>query len=140
MMHPTNVSALFIAAIAAWIFGAIYYTVLGKAWIAARGETMESLKAKMVGKSGLAKAAPFIISFIAEIVMAGAMQGILFHSGMNTVRQGIISGALVWLGFIVTTIGVNNAYQGHSLKHTVIDLAHWLGVAIIIGGIIGWFA
>ena len=72
MLQPTNVTSMLIAAIAAWIFGAIYYTVFSKAWIAARGETMESMKAKMAGKSGLAKAAPFIISFIAEILMAGA--------------------------------------------------------------------
>ena len=140
MLQPTNVTSMLIAAIAAWIFGAIYYTVFSKAWIAARGETMESMKAKMAGKSGLAKAAPFIISFIAEILMAGALQGILFHSAMNTVRQGIIAGALIWLGFVVTTLGVNNAYQGHTLKHTAIDLGHWLGVLIIIGAIIGWGA
>ena len=140
MMRPTNLTALLVAAVAAWVFGAIYYTVLSKAGIAARGETMESLKAKMAGKSGLAKGAPFIISFIAEIVMAGALQGILFHSGMNSVRQGIISGALLWLGFVVTTIGVNNAYQGNTLKHTAIDLGHWLGALIIIGAIVGWFA
>src|SRR6185312_13691257 len=46
MMQPTNVTALLIAAVAAWIFGAIYYTIFSKVWIAARGETMESLKAK----------------------------------------------------------------------------------------------
>ena len=140
MMQPNNITAVLIAAVAAWIFGAIYYTVFSKAWIAARGETMESLKAKMEGKSGLAKVAPFIISFIAEIVMASALQGILFHSGMNSVRQGIIAGALIWLGFVLTTLGVNNAYQGNTLKHTAIDLAHWLGVLVIIGAIIGYGA
>ena len=42
-MHFLNVNILAIAAAAvvAWIFGAIYYGVLGKAWIAALGETMD---------------------------------------------------------------------------------------------------
>lgn len=137
MMQPTNMIAVLAAAVAAWIFGAVYYTLLSKTWIAARGETIETLKAKMAGKSSVAKAAPFVISFIAEIVMASALQGILFHSAMNTMRQGIIAGALIWLGFILTTIGVNNAYQGAKCKLTLIDLGHWLGVMLIIGAVIG---
>jgi len=137
MMQPTNMIAVLIAAVAAWIFGAIYYSILGKAWLAAQGETPESMKAKNANKSGIAKAAPFIISFVAEIVMAAALQGILFHSAMDTMRQGIIAGALTWLGFIVTTLAVNNAYPGRKFMLTVIDAGHWLGVMLIIGAVIG---
>jgi hypothetical protein len=138
MMQPTNIASLFVAAVAAWIFGAIYYSLLGKAWLAAQGETPETMKAKNAGRSGVAKAAPFVISFIAELVMAGALQGILFHSGMHTVRAGVISGALCWLGFVFTTILVNNAYPGRRFMLTVIDSGHWLIVLVIIGGIVGW--
>jgi hypothetical protein len=137
MMQPTNLTAVLVAAVAAWLFGGIYYGTLGKAWLAAQGETMETMKAKNAGKSGIAKAAPFIISFVAEIVMAAALQGILFHSGMNTLRQGIIAGALCWLGFIATTVTVNNAYPGRKFMLTVIDAGHWLGVMLIIGAAIG---
>ena len=136
-MQPTNMTAVLIAAIAAWIFGAIYYSILGKAWLAAQGETPESVKAKNAGKSGGAKAAPFIISFVAEIVMAAALQGILFHSAMDTMRQGIIAGALTWLGFIATTVVVNNAYPGRKFMLAIIDAGHWLGVMLIIGAVIG---
>jgi len=136
-MQPTNMTAVLIAAVAAWIFGAVYYGLLGKAWLAAQGETPETMKAKNAGKSGIAKAAPFIISFIAEIVMAAALQGILFHSAMNTMRQGIIAGALCWLGFVATTVLVNNAYPGRKFMLTVIDAGHWLGVLLIIGAVIG---
>lgn len=140
MMQPTNWTALLAAAIAAWVFGAIYYSLLGRAWLAAQGETPESMKAKNAGKPALAKVAPFIISFVAEIVMAGAMQGVLFHSGMHTARAGMISGALCWLGFVFTTILVNNAYPGRRFMLTVIDSGHWLGVLLIIGGIVGWMS
>lgn len=140
MMQPTSWTAVLIAAAAAWIFGAIYYSTLGKAWLAAQGETPETMKAKNAGKSGLAKAAPFIISFVAEILMAGAMQGVLFHSGMHGVRSGMISGALIWLGFVFTTILVNNAYPGRRFMLTVIDSGHWLGVLLIVGAVIGYFS
>jgi hypothetical protein len=138
MMQPHSWAALLIAAAAAWIFGGIYYGVLGKAWIAAQGKTMDALKVESAGKSTAAKSAPFVISFVAEVVMAAVLSGILFHSGMTTVRAGMISGALCWLGFVLTTIVVNNAYAFRSLKLTAIDAGHWLGVLIIIGAIVGW--
>jgi hypothetical protein len=137
MLQPTNMTAVLMAAVAAWIFGAIYYSLLGKAWLAAQGETSESMRAKNAGKSGIARIAPFIISFAAEIVMAAGLQGILFHSAMDTMRQGIIAGALTWLGFIATTVAVNNAYPGRRFMLTVIDAGHWLGVMLIIGAVIG---
>ena len=138
MMQPQNWTAIIVAAVAAWVFGAVYYGILGKTWIAAQGETMDSLKARNAGKSAAAKAAPFIISFIAEIVMAAALSGILFHSAMAGPRQGAITGALIWLGFVVTTILVNNAYAFRSLRLTAIDAGHWLGALIIIGAVVGW--
>ena len=140
MMQPQNWMAIIAAAAAAWMFGALYYGLLGKFWVAAQGETMESLKAKNAGKSSAAKAAPFVISFIAEIMMATALSGILFHSAMAGPRQGAIAGALIWLGFVLTTILVNNAYSFRSPKLTAIDAGHWLGALVIIGAVVGWLA
>ena len=127
-----------IAAIAAWIFGAAYYSVLCRAWVAAQGKTMEQMKADNAGKSITAKATPFILSFVAEIVMAIAMSGILFHIGIYGLGAGLFSGLMIWLGFVLTTIAVNNAYAFRSMTLTAIDAGHWLGVLLIIGGVLGW--
>ncbi len=78
---------------AAWLFGGVYYTSLSKHWLAAQGKTMEQCQAEQAGKSGAAKAAPFILVFVGELIMAWAMYGILFHMGMFTLRAGAISGA-----------------------------------------------
>jgi hypothetical protein len=107
--------------------------------VAALGETMDSLRAKNAGKAGLAKASPFILSFVAEIIMAYVLYGLLFHLGMWTVRAGMISGAICWFGFVLTTIATNNAYPGRKTMLTVIDAGHWLGVLLIIGAILGGF-
>jgi hypothetical protein len=134
-----NYVAIIAAAVAAWIFGAVYYGVLGRAWIAALGKTKESLSQENAGKSKAAAAAPFILSFIAELVMAYVLYGILFHLGAFTVRAGIISGAFCWFGFTLTAILVNNAFAGRKAMLTVIDGGHWLGVLVIMGAIIGGF-
>jgi len=130
---------IILAAIAAWTFGAIYYGLLGRAWIAAQGKTMDQVKSENAGKSTAAKTAPFVLSFIAEIGMAAILSGILFHIGIYTVRAGAFSGFMCWLGFVLTTIVVNNAYTFRSIRLTTIDAAHWLGVLLIIGAILGGY-
>ncbi len=137
-MANINHLAIVAAAVAAWMFGAIYYGILGKVWLAAQGKTMESCKVENAGKSALAKAFPFILSFVAELVMAWALYGILLHMGLLTVRGGIIAAALCWLGFVLTTIAVNNAYSMRKPMLTLIDSGHWLGALLVIGAIVGW--
>jgi hypothetical protein len=132
-----NILSVLTAAVVAWLFGAVYYTTLGKRWIAAQGKTLEQLKSENAGKSGAAKAVPFVLSFVAELVMGVVIYGVLTHSGLWSLRAGIITGAFCWLGFVLTTIAVSNAYSGRKAMLTVIDSAHWLGVLVIIGGIVG---
>jgi hypothetical protein len=133
-----NFLSIFIAAVAAWIFGAIYYTTLGKAWLAAQTTTEEMHKAAFAGKSTAAKAAPFVLSFIGALIMGVVLYGILTHMGLFTLRAGIISGAFCWFGFVLTTVVINNAYSGRTAMLSFIDGTHWLGVLVIIGGVIGW--
>ena len=67
MGHHINYLSVFSAAIAAWIFGAIFYTTLGKIWMRAQGKTEESCKAEFAAKSGIAKFAPFVLSFVGAL-------------------------------------------------------------------------
>jgi hypothetical protein len=75
---------------------------------------------------------------VAELIMGVTIYGILTHSGLWSLRAGIITGAFCWIGFVLTTLAVNNAYAGRKVMLTVIDAAHWLAVLVIIGGIIGF--
>lgn len=134
-----NIVSILVAAVAAWIFGGIYYTSLGKWWMAAQGKTVEQCKAEQASKSAVAMAAPFVLVFLAEIIMAWVLYGILVHLNMFTVRAGLISGALCWLGFVVTTIASNNAFSNRKAMLSVIDSVAWLGALLIIGAILGGF-
>jgi len=138
MMHPTSYTGILLAAVAAWIFGAIYYTALGKPWLAAQGKTMEQCKAEQAGKSKLTMYLPFLLSFVGAVLMGVTLYGILTHIGAFTARAGAISGAFCWLGFVLTTVAINNAYQGRRWSLTAIDAIHWLFVLIIVGAIVGW--
>jgi uncharacterized protein DUF1761 len=132
-----NFLSILIAAVAAWIFGGIYYTTLSKPWLAAQGKTLEQCKAEQAGKSGATKAAPFILVFVGEFIMAWVLYGILIHLNMFTIRAGIISGAFCWFGFVLPTVAGNYAFHGRKPMLTVIDSAAWLGALVIIGAILG---
>ena len=71
--------------------------------------------------------------------MGWVLAGMLGHfgAGQVTVRNGIVSALFLWLGFVVTTLAVNNAYAQRKPALTVIDGLHWLGVLVVQGAIIG---
>jgi Protein of unknown function (DUF1761) len=134
-----NLVSILVAAVAAWIFGGIYYTALSKPWMAAQGRTLEQFKAEQDAKSILAKGAPFVVVFISEIIIGWTLYGILLHMNLFSVRAGVISAALCWFGFVLTTIATNNAFSGRRPMLTAIDGVGWLGAFLIIGAVVGGF-
>jgi hypothetical protein len=123
-----NYIAILVAAVAAFAWGAAYYMTLSRQWLAAVGRTEPN-------KSPT----PFILSFVALLVMAFVLSGAIAHLGPGqvTVKNGIISGLILWAGFVLTTVFVNNAYPGRKYMLSIIDSIHWLGVLVIQGAVIG---
>ncbi len=123
-----NYYAIPLAAIAAFAWGAAYYMTLSKPWLAAvgRGEPNKS-------------PTPFILSFVALLVMAFVLSGAIAHLGpwQTTAKNGVVSGVILWAGFVLTTVSVNNAYAGRKVMLSIIDCIHWLGVLVIQGAVIG---
>jgi hypothetical protein len=131
-----NYLAVLAAAVAAWVLGAVWYQVLSTQWLAALGKT----KADLMGPGGKPNSyVPFVLVFVAELIMAWMLAGILGHLGAVTVKNGVISGASCWFGFVLTTVAANNAFGGRKVMLTAIDAGHWLAVLILMGAIVGAF-
>lgn len=129
-----NYWAVLVAAAAAWGFGALWYTALAKPWMAAHGFTSEQIRAHH-GK-GTAPW-PLIVSFVADFIMAWMLAGVLGHLGAVTLTNGVISAAFLWLGFVITTLAVNNMFGLRSHWLIAIDGGHWLGALLLMGATIG---
>lgn len=131
-----NVLAIVVAAVAGFAFGSVYYMALSARWLEAVEKTREQLM-----PSGKPKPGPFIVSAVALVIMAWVLAGTLGHLGPGqvTLKNGIISALFLWVGFVATTLAVNNGYAGRKVSLTVIDGVHWLGVLVIQGAIIGAF-
>jgi hypothetical protein len=131
-----NYLAVLVAAIAAWVLGAVWYMALSQPWLAAQGKTKADMKPPT---SKAAAVGPFVLVFVAELIMAWMLAGILGHLAGITVKNGVISGAACWFGFVLTTIATNYAFHGRKVMLTVIDAGHWLAVLVVMGAIIGAF-
>ena len=131
-----NILAIAVAAAVGFAFGSAYYMALSARWLEAVEKTREQLM-----PSGKPKPGPFIVSAVALVVMAWVLAGTLGHLGPGqvTLKNGIISALFIWVGFVATTLAVNNGYAGRRISLTVIDGLHWLGVLVIQGAIIGAF-
>ncbi len=128
--------AIVLAAVVSFMFGWLWYGVLfPRQWMAAVGKAEADIK----GEGGPSPT-PFVISFIALLVMAWVLAGVIHHLGPGevTLKNGAISGASLWLGFVATTLVVNHTFQGVKPALTVLDGGHWLGVLLLQGAVLGW--
>jgi hypothetical protein len=129
-----NYIAIVIAAVAGFGVGALWYTLLfQKPWMAAMGIDEEKMRA------GGPDATPFIVAAVGQLVMAFVFSAFLHSLGAATLGGGLAVGFFAWLGFVITSMAVNNGFGGRNMMVTVIDGGHWLTVLLVMGLIIGAF-
>lgn len=120
--------AVIAAAAASWVFGAIWYMVLAKPWVAASGVEVDE-----DGRPKDTSPVPFILSAIAMIVVAGMMRHIFSVSEITELGKGLLAGLGIGAFFISPWTMINNAYGGRPFTLTLIDG----GYAVFGCGIIG---
>ena len=99
-MEYLNVIA---AGVATWIFGAVWYMSISKAWMDASDLTEETIDNK--------NPLPYIVSLVGAIVVAGMMRHVLAGAGVDSVGKGLLTG--LGLGaFIVSPWIINNVLYG----------------------------
>lgn len=129
-----NYVSVFLAAIVSFVFGGVWYTVFSRQWMEAVGMAPDR---PQVDRGGLGL---YVLAFVAQLVMAWMLAGVLVHLSLAPgIRVGMVSAALIWLGFVMPTMLVNYAFHGAKRELSLIDGGHWLGVLLIQGAIIGWW-
>lgn len=120
------------AAVNAFVWTVAYYVVLFKNWREAAGWSSGEVR----GRTSLAT---YVVTFIGLLIMAWVFAALLSHLGpghMNA-KSGAIYAALIWLGFVVPIMAINNVIGGRKYMLSVIDGINWLGVLLIEGAFIG---
>ena len=130
--------AIVIAAIVAWLAGAVWYMALGKPWMAALGRTPGRDGGRESGAGRVSAVRLCVRGRTGDGLDAGrAFCCISARAFRLTIRSGIITGAFCWFGFVITTMLVNNSFARRDWRLLLIDGGHWLIVLLLMGAVIG---
>ena len=132
MQHA--IIAILAAGVAGWIWGAIWYGVLGKPYQRALGLNPDDCKGKKM------PIAPMVAAFAAALVMSAVLYQLLTNLGVMGVRDSMVTGLTVGVGFVLTTVLVNNMFQQKNPALTVIDGAHWVLALMVEAAVISLLA
>jgi hypothetical protein len=129
-----NYWAVLVAGALGFGLGGVWYRLLAEPWKAAHNFTTEQIRAHH-GKG--AAPTPLIIAFVADLIMAWMLAGLMGHLGAITLKNGLIAAFFVWFGFVITAVAVNNTFGMRSPKLILIDGGHWLAALLLMGAVIG---
>ncbi len=93
-----NWVAILVAAIASFIFEALWFSVFMNEWLTGIGRTREWL----VG-TGLNPAVQYATAIICSIIVAAVLSICIQATGKQTARRGILCAVVIWFGFIATS-------------------------------------
>ena len=127
--------AVLVAAAGAYAFGAFWYMVNSKAWLAAAGVECDENGRPKNGNSPM----PFIISAIAMIVVSGMMRHVFAMSDIVDPDKGALAGFGIGAFIVLPWIVVNYAYSMRPRTLSVIDGAYAVIGCTIIGTILTLF-
>lgn len=132
---PGSLLPTFVAALAAWLLGALWYSpvLFAKQWMAANGLGMDDV-AKMQ------KDAPttYAISFVSMLLMAHVFAWLVHLTGAVGWQYGLHLGFLLWAGFAFTLGLIAHVYlRNRKFAALVIDSGYQLAYLLIMGAILG---
>lgn len=123
------------AAIGAFAFGAVWYMSMSTSWIAAAGIPVDA-NGKPQGNGSMM---PFVVGFLAMVLVAGMMRHLLGASGVATVTGGAIAGFGIGAFLITPWVAMNYAFAMRKPGLTVIDGVNSVVGCTIIGAVLNAF-
>lgn len=101
-----NYLAIAVAAIACFVFQAIWYSLFLQPWLRGVSRTLNDLRA-----TGVSEYWPYTIALMVAAMVAAAISCITQITGSQTAARGIRVGFLLSLGFVVTAFATEYAFE-----------------------------
>lgn len=130
-----GILAVLIAAAGSYAFGAFWYMKNSKAWLEASGIECDENGKPVNGSSP----APFILSAIAMIVIAGMMRHVFAMSGITSIGGGLLAGFGLGAFIVLPWILTNYAYAMRPRMLSAIDGAYAVIGCTIMGAVLALF-
>lgn len=123
------------AAVAAYAFGAVWYSTMSKPWAQAAGIPLDA-NGRPQGNGSML---PFAVGFVAQLLVAGMMRHIFVQSGLNTPMLGLMGGLGIGLFLITPWVTMNYAFAGRPYKLALFDGVNAVVGCTLMGLVFGFF-
>jgi hypothetical protein len=127
-----NWVAILVAAIASFLFEALWFSLFMNQWLTGIGRTKEWLMG-----TGLNPAIQYGVAILCSIVAAAVLSICIQASGEQTARRGILCAVVIWFGFIATSWAKAYIFEVRTLQIYAIDTGYHLIELMLIGAIVG---
>ena len=124
-----------LAAVVAYAFGAAWYMSMSKPWMQAAGIPMDAGGKPM----GNGSAMPFVVGFVAQLLVAGMMRHIFVQAHLDTVLLGIMGGFGIGAFLITPWVTMNYAFAGRPYKLALLDGVNAVVGCTLMGIVFGLF-
>ena len=131
-----NWLAVIVCVLVSFAVGFVYFSpkVFFDVWWKALGKTGEPGSGGMGMTWGFTTVASIVLA-ISMAFMVNAL-GSRMEGGPNLVN-GMLTGFMLWLGFVAATSLTNRLFAGHGLKVWAIEAGNHLIVMVLMGAILG---
>ena len=124
-----------LAAVVAFAFAAVWYTAMSKPWMKAAGIAMDA-NGKPMGNGSMM---PFVVGFVAQLLVAGMMRHIFKQSGLDTVLEGIMGGFGIGAFLITPGVTMNYAFGARPYRLSLLDGVNAVVGCTLMGVVFGLF-
>ncbi len=125
--------ALVVAMLVSFVFDAAWFSVFLKPWLAGIGHDMQWAESLPHYMQPLQYSVALLCSFVTAAILSVSIQA----SGEQTFLRGIQVGAVLWFGFILTTMAKNDIFEVRALSLFAINAAYCLIDLMLMGAIVG---
>jgi hypothetical protein len=127
-----NYWAIGVAAIACFLFEALWYTIFLQTWLEGIGRSRQWLMA-----SGVNPYLQYGTALLSAAVIAVAIDCVTQLTGPQTAIRGIKAATLLWVAFVLTTFSTEYVFEVRPLSLLGVNAGFWFLGMGMMGAIVG---
>ena len=121
--------AIIVAALAAWIFGAAWYGLVARRWMAASGLTEETIRRS--------DPLPYLVSLLSALVVASMTAHIMWSGAVHGAASGLVTGLGLGAFIALPWLATNVMFGQRDRSLIWLDGGYVVGGSAIIGLVLG---
>ena len=125
-----NWIAIVVCIVANMAIGAGWYGYFAEPWMAGNGFTREQIEADN-------NSMPYVIAAVNSFLMAFVLANVIMWVGVDSWLNGLLTGALMWLGFSGFAFGANHAFESRGFAMWGINSGMYFVGLMVMGAILG---